>query len=112
MIYTHFALDIKDENIIFTDCQEEIRGGKPTKIYYGTLKATMERCPACGSQKLVHNGNAPLSIAYLTADASRPVYIDLRFVVGNVTPPLWRRRRSLSVIIISVMPLNTKSRLN
>ena len=36
--YTHFAPDIKDKNIIFTDYQEEIRDGRLTKVYYGTLE--------------------------------------------------------------------------
>ena len=53
--YTHFAFDIKDKNIIFTD----YHGERLTKVYYGTLKATIERCTTCGSRKLVHNGSAP-----------------------------------------------------
>ena len=76
--YTHFALDIKDENIIFTAYQEEIRGGRRAKVYYGTLKATAKRCSSCGFSTLVHNGSARVSMPYLTVDASRPVYLDLR----------------------------------
>ena len=30
--YTHFALDIKDEKIIFTAYKEEIRGGRRAKV--------------------------------------------------------------------------------
>ena len=30
--YTHFTLDIKDENIIFTAYKEEIRGGRRAKV--------------------------------------------------------------------------------
>lgn len=54
--HTHFTLDIKDENIIFTAYQEEIRGGRLAKVYYGTLKATTKRCSTCGFPALVHNG--------------------------------------------------------
>ena len=51
--YTHFALDIKDENFIFTAYQEEIRDSRWAKVYYGTLKATAKRCSACDFPILV-----------------------------------------------------------
>lgn len=76
--YTHFALDIKDENIIFTDYQEELRGGRRAKVYYGTLETPIKQCPTCHSAALVRNGSARVSIRYLAVDASRPVYLDLR----------------------------------
>ena len=74
--YTHFALDIKDENIIFTAYQEEIRGGRRAKVYYGTLKATAQRCSACGFPTLVHNGSAHVSVPILVAVTHSTVATD------------------------------------
>lgn len=71
--YTHFALDIKDENIIFIDYQEELRGGRRA----GILETPIKQCLTCHSAALVRNGSARVSIRYLAVDASRPVYLDL-----------------------------------
>ena len=38
--YIHFALDIEDNNIVFTGYKTELRHSRRVKVYYGTLKAT------------------------------------------------------------------------
>lgn len=49
---TRISLDLKDENITFPEkyCEEKVVRGKRSKVYYGQLSYTPERCVNCGME--------------------------------------------------------------
>ena len=71
-----FSLDIKDENIVFSNYLEEQLNGKFHKIYLAEL--IQPACPYCHSVNLKHNGHYLSNIRFITADASRTVTIRLK----------------------------------
>ena len=73
--YIKFALDIKDQNIVFEDYFFRLANGYKQKIYQAVL--LQPSCPFCGSQELRHNGRLKTEIRYPAANASQPVIIRL-----------------------------------
>lgn len=71
-----FSLDIKDENIVFSNYLEERINDQFHKIYLAEL--IQPACPYCHSVNLKHNGHYLSNIRFITADASRTVTIRLK----------------------------------
>lgn len=69
-----FSLDIQDPNIIFEDYFYD-KNDPNNKIYKAVL--LQPSCPNCSSTNLLHNGRLETNIRYITADASKPVFIKL-----------------------------------
>ena len=73
--YIKFALDIKDQNIVFENYFFRLVNGYKQKVYQAVL--LQPSCPFCGSQELQHNGRLKTEICYPAANASQPVIIRL-----------------------------------